>query len=151
MPEQLELNDIQGLIIRGYSHLPAAHFILLRITDAAAAKKWLSVISKDITPGDQRGNASAAHLAFTFAGLKALGLNPAALDSFPMELEDGMTTPHKQLFLGDFAESAPDHWDWGGPNTEPVHILLMLYARDANHLADKIAAICGNFDPNGIH
>jgi Dyp-type peroxidase family len=149
MQEQLDLKDIQGIIIRGYSHLPAAHFLLLGITDGSAAKKWLSQLLKEITPGDQRGETSAMHIAFTFAGLKALGLGKAALDSFPMELEDGMTTPHKQQFLGDFADSAPDQWEWGGPGTEAVHVLLMLYAKDAGVLADGIAAIRGNFGASG--
>lgn len=137
--EQLELKDIQGIVIRGYSDLKAAQFLLLGVKDAAAAKKWISRILQDITPGDQRPDTAALHIAFTFNGLKALGLGPGALDSFPIELEDGMTTPHKQLFLGDFAESSPDTWEWGGAQTEEVHILLMIYAKNAGRLAETVS------------
>jgi Dyp-type peroxidase family len=147
---KLELNDIQGIIIRGYSKLPAAHFLLLSFTDGALGRQWVSQISGDITPGDQRPERSAMQIAFTFEGLKALGLSPSVLDSFPLEFEDGMTTPHKQFFLGDFAASAPEHWDWGGPHTPAVHILLMLYEADAGLLDSKVALIRRGFGALGI-
>lgn len=86
MPEQLELNDIQGIIIRGYSKLPAAHFLLLSVKDSARAKQWLSLIQKEITPGDQSPEESAAHIAFTFEGLRALGLQPDVLNTFPLRV-----------------------------------------------------------------
>jgi Dyp-type peroxidase family len=150
MQEQLELNDIQGIIIRGYSHLPAAQFLLLSVKDPVVAKKWLSLIANDITPGHRKPDAAATHIAFTFKGLKALGLDQSSLDSFPMELEDGMTTKHKQLFLGDFADSRPDNWEWGGANTEPVHILLMLYAKDAQTLAANVNTHREKLDGDGV-
>ena len=37
MPD-LELDDIQGLIARGYPNLKAASYVLLQIDDAARAK-----------------------------------------------------------------------------------------------------------------
>jgi Dyp-type peroxidase family len=151
MNDQLELNDIQGVIIRGYAKLPAAHFLLLSLKDPAAAKQWLSVIAKDITPGDSDPVESATHIAFTFNGLKALDLNQAALDSFSLEFEDGMTGKHKQFFLGDFAESAPDKWTWGGPNTEAVHVLLMLYAKDLEILDSNRKAILETALHYGLH
>ncbi len=150
MQEQLEINDIQGIIIRGYAHLPAAGFLLLSGKDAAAAKSWLGMILEDITPGHHKPEGTAVHIAFSFAGLKALGLDQGILDSFPMELEDGMTTKHKQQFLGDFAASSPAHWEWGGPQNEPVHILLMIYAKDAFTLVEKTDACRKNFGACGI-
>ena len=40
MPE-LELDDIQGLIARGYPDLKAATYVLVQIDDAARARQWL--------------------------------------------------------------------------------------------------------------
>ena len=37
----LELDDIQGIIRRGYGKMKSAYFILLEIKDAAAARHWL--------------------------------------------------------------------------------------------------------------
>jgi hypothetical protein len=82
--ETLELKDIQGIIVRGYANMPAAAFVLLRIEDAGLAKKWLQMITPQITPGDEKKGDCAINIAFTFHGLEALGLNKEALDSFPM-------------------------------------------------------------------
>ena len=129
--ETLELKDIQGIIIRGYSNLPAAAFLLLQISNAALAKTWLQTIVAEITPGDDKKPEAALNVALTFNAMQVLGLDRQALDTFPLEFEDGMTTNHKQLFLGDYGDSAPENWLWGGKNTTEVHILLMLYAADA--------------------
>jgi len=128
--ETLELKDIQGIIIRGYANMPAAEFVLLKITDVILAKQWLELMPAQVTSGDEKRKNFAVNIAFTFDALKVLGLSAETLDTFPLELEDGMTTSHKQLFLEDFGTSASDYWEWGGPNNEPVHILLMLYAVD---------------------
>jgi hypothetical protein len=108
--ETLELADIQGIIIRGYSNLPAAAFMLLRISNPALAKSWLQLIAAKVTSGEERKPESAMNVALTFNAMGALGLNKQALDTFPLEFEDGMTTHHKQHFLGDFGASAPKNW-----------------------------------------
>jgi hypothetical protein len=40
-----ELEDIQGIIVRGYGSLKGAYFAVLRIEDAAATKRWLSELA----------------------------------------------------------------------------------------------------------
>ncbi|HEY5325607.1 MAG TPA: Dyp-type peroxidase [Mucilaginibacter sp.] len=150
MQEPINVKDIQGIIIRGYSQFPAAEFLLLSMKDATLSKKWLSSIVKNITPGNVKPKDVAAHIAFTFAGLKMMGLSQNILDSFPIELEDRMTTKHKQFFLGDYGDSDPANWDWGSDNTMPVHVLLMLYAKDTNTLASAIDAYKKDFDTYSI-
>ncbi len=125
--EKLETNDIQGIIVRGYSELPAAAFLLIGIKEREAAKRWIKKIAPEITTGIEKPTNNAINIAFTLEGLKILGLNETALDSFPMELQDGMITKHKQQFLGDYGTSAPAHWEWGGKDKAPVHLLLMLH------------------------
>src|SRR5665647_3171963 len=134
--EHIEKHDIQGLIIKGYSSLPACNFVLLSIREKAAAKLWLQQLVPEITPGSGKPALNAQNIAFTFAGLQALGLSADILETFPIEVEDGMATAHKQLFLGDFGSSSPGNWEWGGPQNETVHILLMIYARDETILND---------------
>ena len=126
--EALELKDIQGIIVRGYSNMPAATFILLGISDAAPAKKWLQRMLEEVTSAEDKKGDFAINLALSFHGMVTLGLNQHTLDTFPMEFEDGMNTKHKQFFLGDYGASAPENWEWGGSNNKPVDILLMLYA-----------------------
>jgi Dyp-type peroxidase family len=125
--EKIETQDIQGIIVKGYANLPAADFLLVGIKDPTAVKKWLKNNVSQITTGLEKPAATAMNIAFTFEGLKVLGLNAATLDSFPMELEDGMITRHKQDYLGDYGSSDPAGWEWGGKKTEPIHALFMLY------------------------
>ena len=42
--ETLELDDIQGYIIRGYGHMQYSRFVLLNVKDAANARQWLKEI-----------------------------------------------------------------------------------------------------------
>ena len=46
-----------------------------------------------------------------------------------------MVTEHRQRVLGDVDESAPEHWEFGGPGTPEPHLLLLVYAADAAALA----------------
>jgi Dyp-type peroxidase family len=125
--ENIETKDIQGIILKGYSNLPAADFLLLGIKDPKAVKNWLKNNISEITTGIEKPMERAMNLAITMDGLKQLGLDATTLNSFPMEMEDGMLTRHKQDYLGDYGNSDPANWEWGGKKTEPIHILLMLY------------------------
>jgi Dyp-type peroxidase family len=132
MPETLDLHDVQGLVARGYGNLPSARFLLLAIDDAAAARRWLGTAA--VMRGDERPEQVAVNLALTSSGLERLGLDPAALAMFSNEFVAGMTTPHRRRILGDIGGDAPEAWDWGGSAAQPVHALLLLYARDAQRL-----------------
>ncbi len=147
---QLETEDIQGIILRGYPALEAANYLLLKINNNAGAKQWLKVITGRITPGHIRPQHTAVQIAFTFEGLKQLGLKRETLDTFPLELEDGMTTPHKQLFLGDFGNNDPDKWEWGGRNNDVVHILVMLYAIDPAAMDNLYGEMKKQFEEHGL-
>ena len=148
--EQIEIKDVQGLIIRGYSELRSAYFVLLKVTDAGLFKGWLRQHVSGFTAGDERPKNTAMNIAFTFAGLKAMGLNKASLGTFPLEFEDGMTTRHKQELLGDFGKSDPANWEWGQKGNEDTHALLMLYALNATELGTLYNGIKAQMAGNGF-
>lgn len=127
--------EIQGLILRGYSNLPNAIYILLQVNDIQQAKKWLQTISASITDGDSKPDAKAMNIAFTLDGMRKLGLSKTALTTFSGEFEEGMSTAHKQLMFGDYGKSDPKNWNWGGPHCPQVDIMLMLYT-DTNERLD---------------
>lgn len=127
----LDYEDIQGLIFRGYGNLPASNFILLRIMGGreADARKWLG--SLDVTDATRVSHRTdAVHVAFTLEGLRKLGLRQNET-RFSCEFEEGMTTKSRQRTLGDHGDSAPEKWSWGGNQAgdSAIHILLMLYAQ----------------------
>jgi Dyp-type peroxidase family len=148
--EKLETSDIQGIITRGYTELPAAVFLLIGVKEQAAAKRWVKTTAPEITTGAQKPTNAAVNIAFTLEGLKAFGLNETALDSFPMELQDGMTTKHKQQFLGDYGASDPANWEWGRKDAESIHLLLMLYAVNDQELNKQYVKYKQQLEGNGL-
>lgn len=134
---QTEAADIQALVRTGFGSLNAARYILLRINDAAETKAWLRELQ--ITSAAQAIDGQldkVVQIAFTAAGLLALGINLEVAEDFAPEFLNGMACEgqHPQR-LGDEGINAPENWDWGCGNKEP-HILLTILAD-----SDEIEAI----------
>lgn len=141
----LDLDDIQGLIARGYAELKAATYVLLQIDEAGAARSWLSSLADQITPASARPADSALNVAFTAAGLRKLGMAEDVLSQFSNEFTAGMTTPHRRRMFGDLGTSAPESWRWGGPSTPAPDLLLAMFARGVETLLDRHNTICSQY------
>ena len=126
-----DMKDIQGFVMSGYAHLPCVSYVLLRVVDAAAARGWLSHLVSEVTTSEGKQEISSLNIALTYHGLSALGLEKSALGSFSRPFIEGMTTPHRSRILGDNNDdNTPDKWDWGGNKSEPIDLLLLLFAQD---------------------
>jgi Dyp-type peroxidase family len=146
----IETQDIQGLIIRAYSKLSEANYMLLRIEDAQAAKSWLGGIVARISNGEKDEDTPfIINLALTFSGLQKLGLPASVLDTFPRELQEGMHSPHRQAMLGDYGDSAPEKWDWGSGEKE-VDILLVLIASSVENLQQLVERERAQWEAGGL-
>jgi Dyp-type peroxidase family len=119
--ETLELEQIQGLVLRGYGKL-AARFLLLHVDDAELARAYLRDLSGRIDRGHKTTGPEALQVAFTAAGLEALEVPKSARDSFQREFIEGMAEPVRSVSLGD----DPSTWQWG--HEPSVHVLVMIYA-----------------------
>jgi hypothetical protein len=71
-------------------------------------------------------------LAFTWNGLKALGVLQASLASFPSEFREGMAA--RADILGDTGANHPDNWV-GGLAGDDVHAIAILFARNRPNIA----------------
>jgi deferrochelatase/peroxidase EfeB len=69
------------------------------------------------------------------------------LCTFPTEFRDGIVSPARSRILGDTGESAPEMWDVGGPNTDPLHAILIVHAGDEPALAEALAAERQRLEP----
>jgi Dyp-type peroxidase family len=130
---QLEHQDIQGFLLSAYGHLPCATYLLLRVTDAAAGRRWLARLAESVTTAEGRQEGFSLNVALSSTGLSKLGLGGAALDTFPRAFREGMATEHRAKLLGDSKQSAPSEWRWGNEQT-PVDILLLVFAADERAL-----------------
>ena len=140
MTEHLDLEDMQGLLVRGYGRLPAAAFLLLRIDDAGAARRGLAAWADAVTSADAKPTGSALNIALTAAAVAALSPDGSLPAGFSEPFAAGMVSPYRSRLLGDVGDDDPAGWAWGGPGTDPVHVLLLLYARDAGSLATAVDA-----------
>lgn len=122
-----ERTDIQGIVRSGYGTLSEALFVLLRISDAVAAKRWLA--AAPVTSAAFEGKLTGAlQVALTPRGLRALGLSDEAVALFSPEFTSGMAgDAGRSRRLGDEDVNDPRHWAWGGAADE-TGLLLMLYA-----------------------
>lgn len=130
----LDTADMQGLVARAYGQLPNARYLLGAVDDAAAARAWLARVVPDISTAARRDEGCGLIVAFTHAGLAALGLDGDALATFPRPLQEGMVTPYRSRILGDNGPSDPAGWRWGGPANDEIHLLVVIYAPDAEEL-----------------
>jgi deferrochelatase/peroxidase EfeB len=120
--------DIQALAYTAFGSLTGATYLLLRIADAAAARRWLGALTL-ASVNDLRSRLSEAiQVAVTAAGLRALRVAEPTVQRFNPEFVEGMAgNPNRSQRLGDTGANAPEKWAWGVGGREP-HVLLMLFS-----------------------
>ena len=128
----LELDDIQfGCCISGRPYVGT--YLLLASTTGrrtGTVGRLLPVIESARSSSDPARHAWVS-VAFTYQGLKALGVAQDSLDSFAPEFRQGMAA--RAADLGDTGASSPDHWEkpLGSPE---VHVALSVLSPDAERL-----------------
>lgn len=123
----LELDDIQGLILRPR---PAPYYgahAFVRINDAAAGRNAMRRLRRRVTSAaDWREPRPAwTAVALTYPGLRALGVPETSLASFPRPFREGMAARADKL--RDRGPNDPSRWQ--APfGTSEVHLLVSVYA-----------------------
>jgi Dyp-type peroxidase family len=147
----LEREDIQGYIVSGYLHLPCATYVLLRVSDATAARAWLARLTTEITTAEGKQEGTSINVAFTRPGLERLGLSfPETLATFPLSFLEGMASPYRTKILGDDGENDPANWEWGGTEQKRADILLLLFGAEEGTLDALLARQRATFAAGGV-
>jgi len=138
-----EAADIQALVKTGFGSLDGAAYVLLRIGDPAAARRWLRGLEIASVAAIAGGKlASALQIAFTAAGLRQLGLDGATIAGFAPEFVEGLAGSERRSHrLGDAGDDAPEHWEWGHDDAEP-HVLIAVFTPMAA-IDDAATALAG--------
>ena len=126
----LEIDDIQHFLLTRTPALAARYeFLSFRRPDAGRA--WLSGLIDKVGTGRSVGSASPdsrwVTLAFTWNGLRVLGLDEASLATFPAEFKQGMAA--RAEILGTTGANHPERWV-GGLASPELHAIVILFARD---------------------
>jgi Dyp-type peroxidase family len=133
----IDTQQVQGLILSGYASQPFAAYLFLTVRDGANPIEWLAGISSRVTWAGNfdRERPTSINIAITYKGFVRLGLGAGTLTTFPLEFIEDMSDAARAQMLGD----DPDSWSWGKPDHR-IHVLLMLFARDADALSALLAA-----------
>ena len=128
----LELNDIQHILLTRTPALTGQYeFVSFR--DAAAGRAWVAALLDKVQSAAEVESTVASSkrwvtLAFTWNGLRALGVDESLLATFPEEFKQGMVA--RAEMLGDTGVNHPDNWV-GGLASPDLHAIAILFARDA--------------------
>src|SRR4249919_2399049 len=127
----LEFEDIQSILL---ARVPAltGRYEFLSFRNAAGGRRWLSAIADTVqsaaaTRASVDQNKRWTTVAFTWSGLRALGVDEASLATFPEEFKQGMVA--RAEVLGDAGEHHPDNWV-GGLASPHLHAIVILFAGD---------------------
>jgi len=127
----LELDDIQHyLLTRPNATIAQYDFLTFRTPDSG--RTWIADLIdiigtvKSVNEGSET-DMRWVTVAFTFHGLRRLGLDEASLATFPEPFRQGMAARAKML--GDTGDNHPDHWQ--DQMTSPdLHAVVILFAKD---------------------
>lgn len=128
----LQFDDIQAILL---SRVPAltGRYEFLSFHSAASGRAWLDGIRGKVQSSAQvrasiDNDSRWVTVAFTWNGLRALGVDNASLATFPDEFKQGM--PARAAILGDTGANHPGNWV-GGLASPDLHAIVILFARDA--------------------
>lgn len=127
----LEFDDIQHMLL---TRTPAitGRYVFLSFRSPSAGRAWLAGILKTVASAQAvRSSIEQENrwvsVAFTWNGLRALGVDKASLDTFPEEFKQGMVA--RAEILGDTGPNHPDNWV-GGLASPDLHAIVILFARN---------------------
>jgi Dyp-type peroxidase family len=127
----LEYEDIQHILL---TRAPAltGRYEFLSFRTATGGRTWLSAILETVRSAAEALASVDTEkrwvtVAFTWNGLRALGLDEASLATFPREFKQGMAA--RAEILGDTGANHPDNWV-GGLASPSLHAIVILFAGD---------------------
>ncbi len=125
----LELDDIQAGALYERPSPYVGTYLLLCIRDRQDGRALVRRLHRIVNHAGAVASADETSLtvAFTFNGLKALGVPQASLDSFAPEFRQGMAA--RAEILGDIGESGPDLWEEPLGSTD-VHVAVAVLSSD---------------------
>ena len=127
----LEFDDIQHILLMRVPAL-TGRYEFLSFRNTTGGRTWLSAIREKVqSAAEVRASVEQEKrwvtVAFTWNGLRALGVDEASLATFPEEFRQGMVA--RAEMLGDTGANHPDNWV-GGLASPSLHAIVILFAGD---------------------
>lgn len=159
--------ETQGLVVSAFGSLPMADALFLEL-DAKAGGTWLADLRAELDisdANDTKGTRRAATaIAFTWSGLRIMGLDADTLATFSVPFIEGMHQLDRQRRLGDDEDAGSVIKGgpvWSGNNiSDPalrpsctpttVHAVLLLYGPDEPALDARLLPLLGQLEQLGV-
>ncbi len=126
----LELDDIQHILL---TRTPAitGRYEFLTFDTPAGGRAWLAALTELVqSAAEVHATMDSSDrwvtVAFTWNGLRALGVPEDSLATFPDAFREGMVS--RAAILGDIGSHAPQHWV-GGLAGDDLHAIAILFSR----------------------
>ena len=149
---KLELDDIQGIILRGYGSFVHVRHFIVAVADADAARALIGSLvpaaPATVKPTSLAVTTSAEwhvkpdytlNLSFTHEGLTVLGVPSTLLAGFAPEFASGAIGNASKIF--DVGASAPENWEGNLGVASEVHAVFSLFARTAHEMESRTAEL----------
>jgi deferrochelatase/peroxidase EfeB len=143
--------DVQAIVRSGFCSLRGASYILLRVIDAPAARRWIGGLKPAAVADLGLGHIEQTiQIALTAAGLRALGVTDEIVQRFAPEFVEGLVgSENRSQRLGDVGANAPANWHWGMGDREP-HVLVMLFASTPSRVEAFASEHCSEASRHGF-
>ncbi len=127
----LEFDDIQHILL---TRAPAltGRYEFLSFRNPQGGRAWLAAVLEKVRSAKSMRESVAQDqrwvtVAFTWNGLRALGVDDPSLATFPEEFRQGMVA--RAETLGDTGANDPKNWI-DKTNSSDLHAIVILFARD---------------------
>jgi deferrochelatase/peroxidase EfeB len=148
----LELDDIQGIILRGYGSFVHVRHFIVAVVDAGRARaiigSLLPATPATVNPARLAITTAAdwhvkpdytLNLSFTHDGLSALGVSAGLLAGFAPEFKSGAIGNAGAIF--DVGDSTPENWEGQMGTASEVHAIFSLFARTAHEMESRTSEL----------
>jgi Dyp-type peroxidase family len=129
--DSVDLDDIQGLIARGYVQLPYASYVLLGIENAGSARSVLGGWADRVTTARTAPADTAINLALTSGGVQTLTGRDVLATGFSEPFATGMATQYRRRLLA-------------------VHVVALLFAGSAGQLVELQQDVITSAEAGGM-
>src|SRR3977135_4401933 len=137
----LEFDDIQHILLTPTPAITGRYEFLSFDTPAGGGAWLTELLDKVQSATDAQATMDSSDrwvtLAFTWNGLRALGVPEESLATFPDEFREGM--PSRAGILGDTGANAPENWV-GGLAGDDLQAIAILFSRTDEQNARSLAA-----------
>ena len=155
--DMIDLDDIQGNILRPYRGCEVATYLFVRVVDPGSARAWLTELTDQVTTArrqrasEDRGEPCtlAVNLAFTYRGLQRLGVPKSRLAALPRAYREGMAA--RAGALGDPTDRDGRPIGWHAPFGHGAEVDLMVVVMGAREeVARKVSELEAGWWQSGV-